>query len=420
MRNNFWINIDWSIVLAFLGLALFGVMNIYSAEHAEGVSVFSQSLNSGQQIKWLIVSLVLAVVILLIDGRFFITFAYYFFAVMMVLLVVTYLTAPEIKGAKSWLVLGGIRFGQTSEFAKFATVLALAKYFDGFNISISQNRTLLIIGGIILTPVLLVLLQNDTGTAIVFFALAIALFREGLPTWVIVLPVIMGAIFIAVLLIGFVNIAIILTIILVLVFLFTISFKLEKRILWLSGAVLLVCGLFSFGVNYAFNSILQPHQQTRINVLIGLEDDIRGAGYNVHQSLITIGSGGLSGKGYLQGTQTRGDFVPEQTTDFIFCTIGEEFGLMGTASVVILFVFLLVRVILLAEKQKSRFARVYGYGIVAILFCHFFLNIAMTLGLFPVIGIPLPFFSYGGSSLMGFTILLFIFIKLDASMKFYF
>ncbi|MBI1183696.1 rod shape-determining protein RodA [bacterium] len=420
MRNSFWTHIDWALVLVYLVLVVFGVMNIYSAEHAEGISIFSGSLNSGQQIRWIIASLVLAVIVMLVDGRFFITFAYYFFAGMMLLLVLTYLTAPEIKGARSWLVLGGIRLGQTSEFAKFATVLALAKYLDGFNISLKQTQTRLVILGIIMLPVLLVLLQNDTGTAIVFFALALALFREGLPAWVIVLPVVLGAIFITVLLLGFVNMAIALSVILVLLVLLVLSFKLDRKIMWFSIVAVVVCIGFSYGVNYAFNNILKPHQRTRINVLIGLEDDIKGAGYNVHQSLITIGSGGLSGKGYLQGTQTRGDFVPEQTTDFIFCTIGEEFGLLGTASVVILFVFLFVRIILLAEKQKSRFARVYGYGIVSIMFCHFFLNIAMTLGLFPVIGIPLPFFSYGGSSLMGFTILLFIFIKLDASMKYYF
>ncbi|MGB0432030.1 MAG: rod shape-determining protein RodA, partial [Bacteroidia bacterium] len=363
---------------------------------------------------------VLALAILLIDGRFFITFAYYFFAGLMVLLVITFLTAPEIKGARSWLVLGGFRLGQTSEFAKFATVLALAKYFDGFNVSLSKRTDFITVIGIILLPAALVVLQNDTGTALVFFALALALFREGLSPWLIALPVIMGGVFITVLIIGFTYMAISLGVLLVIMVAIILLFKLEKRIIWVSLAAAITLAVFSYGVNFAFENILKLHQQNRIKVTLGLIEDRNDIGYNVHQSLITIGSGGFAGKGYLEGTQTRGSFVPEQTTDFIFCTIGEEFGLLGTIGVIALFLFLLIRTIFLAEQQKSRFARVYGYGLVSIIFVHFFLNIAMTVGLFPVIGIPLPFFSYGGSSLMGFTVLLFIFIKMDASMKYYF
>lgn len=401
-------------------LVLFGIMNIYSAEHGEPLSIFTSSLNAGQQVKWFVVSIVLAIGVLLVDTRFFITFAYYFFAGLMVMLVITYLTAPEIKGARSWLVLGGVRLGQTSEFAKFATVLALAKYFDGFNMSLRNTRSFLTVVGIVLLPVALVILQNDTGTAIVFFALALALFREGLSPWLIVLPVVLGGVFITVLLIGFINMAISLAVLFAIVLAVVILIKLEKKIIWVSLAGALLMAGFSYGVNFAFENILKTHQQNRIKVTLGIIEDRNDIGYNVHQSLITIGSGGFSGKGYLEGTQTRGSFVPEQTTDFIFCTIGEEFGLLGTVGVVALFLFLLIRIVLLAEAQKSRFARVYGYGVVSIIFIHFFLNIAMTLGLFPVIGIPLPFFSYGGSSLMGFTVLLFIFIKMDASMKYYF
>ena len=419
MRNRFWEHIDWPLVVIYLALAVFGIFNIYSAEHGEGNSIFSAGLNSGAQIKWLGASLVLAVGILFVDARFFMTFAYYFFIAVAILLVVTFLTAPEIKGAKSWLVLGGFRLGQTSEFAKFATVLALAKFLDGFNIEIQQLKTKLIAFGIIMVPVGLVILQNDTGTAIVFLALFLALFREGLPGWILALPVVMGAIFLAVLLLGFETMAIVLGAVVLIIAIIVLLIKLPLRIIWISVGAAVVCVTFSYGVNYAFDH-LKPHQKTRINVLIGLEEDPQGAGYNVRQSLITIGSGGLTGKGFLQGTQTRGSFVPEQTTDFIFCTIGEEYGLMGTTAVIVLFTILLLRIIQLAERQKSRFARVYGYGVVAIVFCHFFLNIAMTLGLFPVIGIPLPFFSYGGSSLMGFTIMLFIFIKLDAGLKYYF
>lgn len=419
MRNNFWQHIDWPLVLIYLVLAVFGIFNIYSAEHGEGTSIFSSELNSGAQIKWLIASLFLATAILFIDARFFLTFAYYFFVGVAILLVITFLTAPEVKGARSWLVVGGVRLGQTSEFAKFATVLALAKFLDGFNISMAQVQTRLIAFGIIMVPVALVILQNDTGTAMVFLALFLALFREGLPGWVLALPVVMGAIFLTVLIVGFEPMAITLGVIALIITIVVLLLKLPAKIIGFSVGVALLCSVVAYGVTWAFKR-LKPHHQTRIEVLIGIKEDLQGAGYNVHQSLITIGSGGISGKGFLQGTQTRGSFVPEQTTDFIFCTIGEEYGLMGTAAVIFLFVVLLLRIIQLAERQKSTFARIYGYGIVSIIFCHFFLNIAMTLGMFPVIGIPLPFFSYGGSSLMGFTIMLFIFIKLDAGLKHYF
>lgn len=420
MKSNFWKHIDWSLIVIYLALIMFGIVNIYSAQNADGVSFFDQGTNAGQQIKWFAVSIVLGTFILFIDSRFFLTFAYYFFIGVMLLLVVTYLTAPEIKGARSWLVLGGFRLGQTSEFAKFATVLALAKYMDGFNVSIEQMRTKWIIGGILLLPIALILLQNDTGTAMVFLSLILVLFREGIPSWVIVLPVILGGLFIAVLLQGFEAVGFAITILVILMVAAVLFFKWSKRIIWVSLVAAALLTSFSFGVNYAFNEVLKPHQQTRINVLLGIEEDIRGAGYNVHQSLITIGSGGLTGRGFMQGSQTRGSFVPEQTTDFIFCTIGEEYGLMGTGIVIVLFIVLFGRIIQLAERQKSRFARIFGYGIVSIMFCHFFLNISMTLGLFPVIGIPLPFFSYGGSSLMGFTIMLFIFLKLDAGLRYYF
>lgn len=419
LRNNFWQHIDWPLIFIYLALATFGIFNIYSAEHAEGSSIFSSGLNSSAQVKWLAACFVLAVAILFIDARFFLTFGYYFFIGVSILLVITFLTAPEVKGARSWLVVGGFRLGQTSEFAKFATVLALAKYLDGFNISMAQLKTRLVAFGIIMVPVALVILQNDTGTAMVFLALFLALFREGLPGWVLALPVVMGAIFLTVLIVGFEYMVIAVGVLTLVVAIVILLLKMPIRIIWVTVLGAVVISTFAYGVVWAFGQ-LKPHHQTRIEVLIGLKEDLQGAGYNVHQSLITIGSGGVTGKGFLQGTQTRGSFVPEQTTDFIFCTVGEEYGLLGTSAVIFLFVILLLRIIQLAERQKSTFARIYGYGIVSIIFCHFFLNIAMTLGLFPVIGIPLPFFSYGGSSLMGFTIMLFIFIKLDAGLKHYF
>lgn len=415
--SSFWRHIDWGLVFIYLLLVTFGLVSIYSVEYeVTGSSLFDFSKNSGKQLIWIALSLVLALAVLLIDARFYVTFSYWIFGLLMVILVVTFLTAPEIKGARSWLVLGGIRFGQPSEFAKLASVLAIARYFDGLRIN-RESMTKKFLGGIfILIPTALVILQNDTGTAIVFLALVLALFREGIPWWVIILPVVGGVIFVAVLLQGFAAITLALAILTLIVGFF--AWRYNKRLAFFVLASFLVLAGFAYGVNYAFHNVLKPHQQTRINVLIGKEADIQGAGYNVHQSLITIGSGGLDGKGFLQGTQTRGEFVPEQSTDFIFCTVGEEFGWLGSSFVVLLFSLLLLRVIQLAERQKSRFARVYGYGLVSVIFCHFFLNIAMTLGLFPVIGIPLPFFSYGGSSIIGFTILLFIFLKLDAGLKY--
>ena len=424
--SSVWRNIDWLLVLVYLMLVGFGLINIYSVEYSlTDTSLFDFSKNSGKQVIWIGVSLVLAVGAMLLDARFYSTFAYYFFGAMMLLLLLTYFVAPEIKGARSWLVIGSLRLGQTSEFAKFATVLAIARFLDGYGVYLDNFRNRVIVLLIILLPVALVILQNDTGTAIVFFALILALFREGFPTAFILLPVYFGAVFIATLLVGPMSMSIGIAVLFILITVFTYLFYRKvkgvlRNVIGLSLLVAILTGGFSFGVNYAFEKFLLPHQQTRINVLLGLEHDPQGAGYNVHQSLITIGSGGLSGKGFLQGTQTRGEFVPEQSTDFIFCTIGEEYGFVGTAVVVLLFLVLLLRLIQLAERQKSRFARIYGYGVVSVIFIHFFLNIAMTLGLFPVIGIPLPFFSYGGSSIMGFTVLLFIFIKLDAGMKYYF
>jgi len=339
------------------------------------------------------------------------SFIIYFLVLLMMIAVLFF--GREIAGSKSWLHFGSFAL-QPAEFMKMATGLAIAKYISDLKLDLKKFNALLKAAMIIAIPLLLTELQNDTGTALVFLSFAIVFFREGMPGNILMIGLLVLLLFFLTLLINsFILIGVLAAIALLVVFLMQ---KAVKNVLVII-VLFLMASAFIVSVDYAFNNVLKPHQQTRVNVLIGKETDLLGAGYNVHQSLIAIGSGGFSGKGFLGGTQTKYNFVPEQSTDFIFCTVGEEWGFIGTATVVLLFIFLLVRLIMLAERQRSRFSRIYGYSVFSIIFFHFFINIAMTLGLFPVIGIPLPFFSYGGSSLWGFTILLFIFLKLDAVRK---
>jgi len=326
------------------------------------------------------------------------------------MLIAVLFVGKEIAGSRSWFQIGSFSL-QPSEFAKFATCLALAKYLSTINVDMRKFKTKFISSFIIIFTALLILLQHDTGSALVFFSLILVLFREGLSGSLLMISVVIAILFILALLINKFILIGVLAIIAVLVYL--LNSDVRKKLTWIIGAFI-IASAYIYSVNYAFENVLEPHQKKRINVLIGKEKDIRGAGYNIHQSKIAIGSGGFTGKGFLKGTQTKFDFVPEQSTDFIFCTIGEEWGYIGSFTLIILFVGLLVRLIFLAERQRSKFSRIYGYCVASILFFHFAVNIGMTIGLFPVIGIPLPFISYGGSSLWGFTILLFIFIKLDS------
>ena len=313
-------------------------------------------------------------------------------------------------GAISWFEIGNYKF-QPSEFAKFTTILALAKYLNTHNIKLQAATTKINSIAIILVPILLIILQNDLGTALVFISLILVLYREGLSGNILLFGLIVSILFVVTLLLNkFIFIGI-LAAISILIFLFSRRKKKEFIVIF-AGFVMAVS--FVFSVNYIFNNVLAPHQVERINILLGKEIDPHGAGYNLIQSKIAIGSGGFFGKGFLEGTQTRFDFVPEQSTDFIFCTIGEEWGFFGSLIFIVVFVALLLRIISLAERQRSKFCRVYGYGVACVLFTHFAINIGMTIGLAPVIGIPLPFISYGGSSLVGFTILLFIFLNLDS------
>ena len=407
-------NLDWVVILIYLALIFFGWINIYSAEFEPGnPGIFDFTENYGKQFIWICVSILLGIGILIVDARFYSAFAYGFYFIMLVLLVLTLLFGKEVAGARSWLEIGG--FGlQASEFAKFATSLALAKFINRYEVRMTKFAHVVIAIVIFAIPAILVLLQNDTGSAMVYGVFVLVLFRQGLPAYFLYLPVAIGVLFLSTLLFNKVLVLIALVILAVLIY-WLIQAQKRAALIVISG--LIVASGVVYGVDYTFNNLLLPHQQERINVLLGKEVEVQGAGYNIHQSLIAIGSGGLYGKGFLQGTQTRFNFVPEQSTDFIFCTIGEEYGFVGSGITVFLFMWLIIKLILSAESQKARFPRIYGYGVASVLLFHFTINIGMTMGLFPVIGIPLPFISYGGSSLFGFTALLFIYLKLDASQK---
>ena len=404
-------NTDWVIVILFLFLITIGWINIYAAVYDENhASIIDLHQKYGKQMMWLVAALFLAMATLMIDGKFFAQFAYLIYGIGLFFLVVVIFMGKEISGSKSWFQIGGVAL-QPAEFAKMATALALARYLNGLDANIKKTKTLLISAGIILLPAFLVLLEHDTGSALVFLCLILVMYRAGMSGKLMLFLIAVPVLAISALII---NKFIIISVLLVIaVFYFLTTKRRIKNFLYISLFYLLFTGVV-FSVHYAFKHILEPHQKTRINVLLGNEKDLKGAGYNVNQSLIAIGSGRLTGKGFLQGTQTKYNFVPEQSTDFIFCTVGEEWGFFGSFIVISLFLTLLIRIIFLAERQRSKFSRLYGYGVAAILFIHFAINIGMALGLLPVIGIPLPFFSYGGSSLWAFTILLFIFIRQDS------
>jgi rod shape determining protein RodA len=404
-------NIDWILVSLYLILVIMGWFNIYAAVYNEEYkSIFDTSQSYGMQLVWIGSSLMIAFVILVIDGEFFPKFAWVLYAAFLLLLIVVIFAGKEVKGSKSWIELGSFRI-QPAEFAKFATNLALAKYLSNINIKFEKLNTKLIAAAIFAVPALIIIAQNETGSALVYGSFILVLYREGLSGNILIMGVAMVILFIAALLMDELVLIALMGIIAAGSFFF-VRFKMQN-ILIVSG-ILLASVAFVHSVDYTFTNILEPHQKKRINVLLGKEVDPKGAGYNVNQSMIAIGSGGVLGKGYLNGTQTKYNYVPEQSTDFIFCTVGEEWGFLGSITVLGLFIFLLLRLIYLAERQRSSFSRIYGYGLASIIFIHLAINIGMTIGLAPVVGIPLPFFSYGGSSLWSFTVLTFIFVRLDA------
>lgn len=405
--------LDWVSVLLYIIMITLGWFNIFASVYDETAnqSIFDLSLNSGRQLMFIAASFIIILAIIIIDMRFYETFAYLFYGIILFALFLVPIIGKEVGGNKAWIGIGS--FGvQPSEFAKFITALAVAKYIGSVGFKMDNLRNQVVLFGMIGVPMMLILLQKDTGTALVFSSFILVFYREGLSPFLLILGICAAAIFILTLLIPnqlFLHGAIAA----ILILLIAIGKKRFRRIAVLIIGAFLISGVIE-SVDYVITDVLKPHQQNRIKALINPDADPLGYGWNVTQSKIAIGSGGFAGKGFLKGTQTKFDFVPEQSTDFIFCTIGEEHGWFGSLIVIGLFVTLLFRVLFLAERQKNRFARSYGYAVACIFFFHFAVNIGMTIGLFPVIGIPLPFFSYGGSSLWGFTILLFILLKLDA------
>lgn len=466
-RNKLWVNIDWVSVLLVLVLMILGWINIYAAVYnEEHQSIFDVSQRYGKQLIWIGAAVILGLVLLVIDSNFYVFFAWPIYGFVIFALILVLVAGVEINGSRSWFIIGGDLRLQPSEFAKFATALALSKLISSYNFKISKPLSMLATAAVILLSPALIMLQPDTGSAIVFMVFLLVLYREGLSGVVLffaaltvilfLLSMIMENYFLLIVLFTGSVIALhilkqrrkltlavlssgigLTALLLGLNFLsgghvdaewivlagisasmaglmvYTMRVRLDKALVIIG--VFFASVVFTYSVDIVFDRVLQPHQQARINELLGLQSDPLGAGYNVNQSKIAIGSGGFSGKGFLNGTQTKYNFVPEQSTDFIFCTVGEEWGFLGSLVVVGLFIALFIRLIYLAERQRSVFSRVYGYSVASILFFHFSVNIGMTVGLMPVIGIPLPFFSYGGSSLWAFTILLFVFLRLDAS-----
>lgn len=463
--NNLLANIDWVSILLYLLLVLIGWINIYAAVYDENhSSILDISQKYGKQLIWIGAAFVLAFLVLLTDSKFFTTFSMVIYGIMIFLLIAVLFLGTETKGARSWFEVGDFRI-QPAEFAKFATNLAIAYVMSRHNFKVMRFSSLLTIGLILALPAGLIILQNDTGSALVYSSFILVLFREGLHGSILLLCFVAAAIFIMALLYtpftvllviiggtliafyyyrhdirelfqiilfigcGFGLFALIkwmfnlsisdyyMLLIVYVITSITATYPIYKRKMKNMITLLLIswlCVGAAPSVNYAFDH-LQPHQQDRINELLGIKVDPKGTGYNVTQSKIAIGSGGLLGKGFLQGTQTKLNFVPEQSTDFIFCTVGEEWGFIGSTFVIVLLAVFILRIIKLAERQRSSFSRIYGYGVASILFFHVAVNIGMTIGMAPVIGIPLPFFSYGGSSLWSFTILIFIFLRLDAN-----
>jgi rod shape determining protein RodA len=404
-------NIDWITVSLYAAMLLLGWMNVYAAVYSPDniVNIFSWDINSGKQLAWIGTAVVIIIILLVVDYKAYESFAYVIYAIMILLLIFTLIFARPIAGSRSWLELGSIRI-QPAEFAKFATALAVSRFMSTINLRHQNWKEHAVLAGITLLPPLLILLSNETGSALVFGAFLLAFFREGMSPLILIVGTVSVFLFVLTLLVPKLYLVGVITV------LFGLYLWLNQRMLRRLQSVILVfaavVGLI-FSADFFVNNVLQPHQQNRIKALINPEADPLGYGWNVTQSKIAIGSGGFIGKGFLEGTQTKFDFVPEQSTDFIFCTIGEEHGWIGSLLLIGLFMGLLYRIVFIAERQKTVFGRSYGYCVASIIFFHFLVNVGMTIGLAPVVGIPLPFFSYGGSSLWSFTILLFILLAID-------
>lgn len=405
-------NIDWLTLILYFVFVAGGLLCIYASVYKEDhPMIYDTSMNYGRQVVWIGLSLFIGILILFVDEKFFYAFAYPIYGITILLLVAVLVAGTTVKGSSSWIEIGGFRL-QPAEFAKFGTALALARYLSGYNIKFKEKKVQFLAGAMVLLPLAIILLQNETGSALVFGSFIFVLYREGLPGYFLFIGFMVIVLSVLALLVAPLYLMIAIGVIAVL---FTLMIRRNRQNLILVGVVALLMCAYVSSVDYVFENVLQAHQKSRINVLLGKEVDMKGAGYNVMQSKIAIGSGGFLGKGFLEGTQNKFRFVPEQSTDFIFCTIGEEYGFLGSFVFIVLYMLLLWRIVYLAERQRYKFNRIYGYSVASILFFHFLINIGMTLGIMPVIGIPLPFISYGGSSLLSFTVLLFIFLRLDAN-----
>ena len=411
-QRSLFFNVDWFVILSFLILCIIGWFNIHAAVYdPENPSIIDLDTNYGKQLIFIISAVIIGFAILLLDSKFFNAFSPVFYGLTLILLILVLIIGRNVGGNQAWIPIGSFRL-QPSEFAKFATCLLLARYLSSSTVKVQELRSQLVTACIILIPTALILIQPDAGSALTFSSLILVLYREGLSGYFLIIEGLSIFLFILTVLYNKYSV-------LAVVFIISGSliylYRKNRRNITVLGLGVVFSILFVFSVDFAYNSILKSHQKSRIDVILGKVNDPRGMGYNLNQSKIAIGSGGLWGKGYLQGTQTKYNFVPEQSTDFIFCTVGEEWGFAGCFVVIGLYLFLLLRIIIIAERQRSSFSRIYGYGVASILFFHFFINIGMTIGLIPVIGIPLPFLSYGGSSLWSFTILLFILLKFDSN-----
>jgi rod shape determining protein RodA len=406
-------NLDWMSVGIYITLVILGWLNIYSSSLssvADETSIFDFTQIYGKQFMFIILSIPLIFVVLSVDGKFYEKFSSVIYIVGLLSLAGLFVFGKTIKGQANWYSFGS--FGlQPSEFVKAATALALAKYLSDVQVNLKDTNRQIQALGILGLPIMLII-PHDPGSALIYSVFILVLYREGLPSWYVWTGFIALVLFVLALLI---KPLIVTGVALAVIILIYYRSRIINRNWMLSSIIFLLIGGFVFSVDYVFTNVFQQHHRDRFNIILGKEVDMKGIGYNTNQSEIAIGSGGWFGKGYLEGTQTKGGFVPEQHTDYIFTTVGEEWGFVGSLFVIALFLFLILRIIYLAERQKTKFSRVYGYCVASILFIHFFVNIAMVAGIFPTIGVPLPFFSYGGSGLWGFTILLFIFLKMDAN-----
>jgi rod shape determining protein RodA len=410
--SRFFFNVDWVTILIFTALCAIGFINIYASIYNPDTStLFNFGSNYGKQLIFIFTALLLGFSILLLDAKFFSVFSPIVYGVTMLLLMVVLVVGRKVAGNQAWIPLGSFRL-QPSEFAKFGTALLIARYVGNFNPKFRDVKSIFFAALIVGFPLLLIMLQPDTGSALVFLSFMFPLYREGLSGYFLLIFLGMIVLFIADFL---VPLGILIPVIIAIGAFFAYQNKRKQKMIISIILVIIISIAYLFVVKLAYEKVLEPHQRTRIEIMLGLKIDRKGAGYNVNQSKIAIGSGQLTGRGFLQGTQTKYGYVPAQSTDFIFSTIGEEWGFAGCVTVIALYIFLLLRIINLAERQRSTFSRVYGYCVASIIFFHVFINIGMTIGIIPVIGIPLPFISYGGSSLWSFTILLFIFLKLDSN-----